>query len=129
MDTIIKIAAIGIVGAVLAVTVKEYKKEFALFIGIGSGIVIPGLLLESIGRIRDLFAAMITAAGISGEYVAILVKIIIISYICEFAVQFCNDAGEKAIGSKIELAGRILILAASLPIIENLFSLIVNLSI
>ena len=45
MDTIIKIAAIGIVGAVLAVTVKEYKKEFALFIGIGSGIVILGLLL------------------------------------------------------------------------------------
>ena len=43
MDTIIKIAAVGIVGAVLAVTVKEYKKEFALFIGIGSGIVILGL--------------------------------------------------------------------------------------
>lgn len=129
MDIIIKIAAAGIIGAVLAVTVKEYKKEFALFIGIGSGIVIIGLLLDSIGRIRDLFAAMVTAAGISGEYVSIIVKVIIISYICEFAVQFCADAGEKAIGSKIELAGRILILAASLPIIENLFSLITNLTI
>lgn len=129
MDIIIKIAAVGIIGAILAVTVKEYKKEFALFIGIGSGIVILSLLMDSIGRIRNLFAAMITAAGISGEYVAIMIKIIIISYICEFAVQFCNDAGEKAIGSKIELAGRILILASSLPIIENLFSLIINLSI
>ncbi len=129
MDIIIKIAAAGIIGAVLAVTVKEYKKEFALFIGIGSGIVIIGLLLDSIGRIRDLFAAMVVAAGISGEYVSIIVKVIIISYICEFAVQFCADAGEKAIGSKIELAGRILILAASLPIIENLFSLITNLTI
>lgn len=128
MYIIIKVAAVGITGAILAVTLKDCKKEFSLFIGIASGIVILSLLMDSLSRIRDLFAAMITEAGISGEYIGIMVKIIIISYICEFAVQFCADAGEKAIGSKIELAGRVLILAASLPIIENLFSLIVNLS-
>lgn len=128
MDIIIKAAAVGMIGAILAVTLKDCKKEFALFIGIGSGIVILSLLMDSISRIGALFTAMIAEAGISGEYIEIMVKIIIISYICEFAVQFCADAGEKAIGSKIELAGRILILAASLPIIENLFSLIINLS-
>ncbi len=128
VDMIVKIAAVGIIGAVLAVTVKEYKKEFSLLIGIATGLVIVYLLLESMTRIKNLFGAMITEAGINGEYVAIMVKVIIIAYVCEFAVQFCGDAGEKAIGAKIELAGRILILTASLPIIENLFSLIVNLS-
>lgn len=59
---------------------------------------------------------------------AIMAKIIVISYICEFAAQFCSDAGEKAIGSKIELAGRILILSASVPIIRDLFELITSLS-
>ncbi len=128
MDMIIKIAAVGIVGTVLAVTVKEYKKEFSLLIGIATGLVIVYLLLESITQIKNLFGAMITEAGINGEYVGIMVKVIIIAYVCEFAVQFCADAGERAIGAKIELAGRILILTASLPIIENLFNLIVNLS-
>ncbi len=129
MDTIIKITAVGIIGTVLAVTVKAYKKEFALFIGIGTGMVMLFLLIDSFVKIKNLFGAMITEAGINGEYVGIMVKVIIIAYICEFAVQFCNDAEEKAIGTKIELAGRILILTASLPIIENLFNLIVNLSL
>ena len=128
MDIIVKAAAVGVVGAILAVTHKKKKKEFALFIGIASGIVILGLLLESIGEIGALLSAMTRTAGINGEYVAIMAKIIVISYICEFAAQFCSDAGEKAIGSKIELAGRILILSASVPIIRDLFELITSLS-
>ena len=116
-------------GTLLAVTVKEYKKEFALLISMGTGAVIIWLLLDSLTRIKELLAAMVTEAGINGEYISILIKVIVIAYICEFAVQFCADAGEKAIGAKIELAGRVLILTASLPILENLLRLIVNLAV
>ncbi|MDD5944635.1 MAG: SpoIIIAC/SpoIIIAD family protein [Clostridia bacterium] len=129
MELIVKIAAAGLTGTLLAVTVKEYKKEFALLIGMGTGTVIIWLLLDSLTRIKELLAAMVTEAGINGEYISILIKVIVIAYICEFAVQFCADAGEKAIGAKIELAGRVLILAASLPILENLLRLIVNLAV
>lgn len=128
MDQIIKITAVGIIGTMLAVTVKQYKKEFALLIGIGTGIAIVYMLIESMMQIRALFERVVTAAGINSEYIAIMIKVIVIAYICEFAVQFCNDAEEKAIGAKVELAGKILILTASLPIIENLFNLIINLS-
>lgn len=128
MDQIIKIAAVGIIGTMLAVTVKQYKKEFALLIGIGTGIAIVYMLIESLMQIRALFERVVTEAGINSEYIGILIKVIVIAYICEFAVQFCEDAQEKAIGAKVELAGKILILAASLPIIENLFNLILNLS-
>ena len=129
MELIVKIAAAGLTGTLLAVTVKVYKKEFALLIGMGTGTVIIWLLLDSLTRIKELLAAMVTEAGINGEYISILIKVIVIAYICEFAVQFCADAGEKAIGEKIELAGRVLILAASLPILENLLRLIVNLAV
>lgn len=128
MDQIIKIAAVGIIGTMLAVTVKQYKKEFALLIGVGTGIAIVYMLIESMMKIKNLFEIVVAEAGINSEYVSILIKVIVIAYICEFAVQFCNDAEEKAIGAKVELAGKILILTASLPIIENLFKLIVNLS-
>ena len=92
MDIIIKIAAVGIIGAVLAVTVKEYKKEFSLFIGVGTGIVIVYLLLDSMTKIKALFGAMITAAGINSEYVSIMVKVIIIAYICENHFLLKNDS-------------------------------------
>ena len=69
MDLIMKIAAVGIIGSVLAVTVKEYKKEFSLFIGIGTGIVIIYLLIDSMMEIKNVFGNMITSSGVNGEYV------------------------------------------------------------
>ena len=84
--------------------------------------------MDSILKIRNLFEKAVNEAGLNSVYMVILIKVIVIAYICEFAVRFSEDAGEKAIGAKIELAGRILILAVSLPIIENLFNMILNLS-
>ena len=128
MEGIIKIAAIGIIGVLLSETVKECKKEFSVIIGLGTGIAIIWALFEDILRIKNLLSTMVTEAGINNMYVGVMVKAVIIAYISEFAVQLCNDAGEKAIGSKIELAGRLIILGVSLPIMENLLSLILNLS-
>lgn len=128
MDEIIKIAVIGVIGAILSVTLKNYKKEFSMLIGIGTGIAIVWVLFDNILKIKNLLGEMVAEAGINGEYVGIMVKVIIIAYISEFAVQLCNDAGEKAIGAKVELAGRLIILGVSLPIMESLFNLILNIS-
>ena len=128
MEGIIKIAAIGIIGVLLSETVKECKKEFSVIIGLGTGIAIIWALFEDILRIKNLLSTMVTEAGINNMYVGVMVKAVIIAYISEFAVQLCNDAGEKAIGSKIELAGRLIVLGVSLPIMENLLSLILKLS-
>ena len=128
MEEIIRITAVGIIGTVLAVTLKEQKNEYALLVGIATGILILYMLMDSILKIRNLFEKAVNEAGLNSVYMVILIKVIVIAYICEFAVRFSEDAGEKAIGAKIELAGRILILAVSLPIIENLFNMILNLS-
>ena len=112
MEEIIRITAVGIIGTVLAVTLKEQKKEYALLVGIATGILILYMLMDSILKIRNLFEKAVNEAGLNSVYM----------------VRFSEDAGEKAIGAKIELAGRILILAVSLPIIENLFNMILNLS-
>jgi len=46
-------------------------------------------------------------------------KIIGISYIVEFAVNVCKDSGESAVASKIELAGKCVILVLGITIIGN----------
>ncbi|MGQ0512778.1 SpoIIIAC/SpoIIIAD family protein, partial [Bacillus sp. D-CC] len=46
-----------------------------------------------------------------------LLTIIGIAYIAEFGAQITKDAGQGAIASKIELAGKILILVMAIPII------------
>ena len=51
------------------------------------------------------------------EYFRILLKIIGITYLADFASNICKDAGYSAIAGQIEIFGKISILAISSPII------------
>ena len=46
-----------------------------------------------------------------------LLKMLGISYIAEFASGICKDAGYGALGSQIEMFGKLLILAVSAPVL------------
>lgn len=69
-------------------------------------------------------------AKVNLVYLETILKIIGIAYIAEFASQITKDAGQGAIASKIELGGKILILAMAIPIltvmIETILKLIPN---
>ena len=56
----------------------------------------------------------------------ILLKITGIAFLTEFAVSICNDSGETAIANKIDLGGKIIIIAISIPIISALLELIIK---
>jgi stage III sporulation protein AD len=59
-------------------------------------------------------------------YVETILKIIGIAYIAEFAAQITKDAGQGAIASKIELGGKITILAMAIPILTLLIETIIK---
>ncbi|AIE60687.1 stage III sporulation protein AD [Bacillus methanolicus MGA3] len=65
-------------------------------------------------------------ANVNLIYVETILKIIGIAYIAEFATQITKDAGQGAIASKIELAGKILILAMAIPILTVLIETIIQ---
>jgi stage III sporulation protein AD len=66
-------------------------------------------------------------AKVNLVYVETILKIIGIAYIAEFAVQVTKDAGQGAVASKIELAGKVIILAMAIPILTVLIETIINL--
>lgn len=49
-------------------------------------------------------------------------KITGISILTEFAVSVCNDMGESAIASKVDLGGKLIIVSLSIPIITSVLS-------
>jgi len=65
-------------------------------------------------------------AKVNMIYIETILKIIGIAYIAEFAAQITKDAGQGAIASKIELGGKILILAMAIPIITVLIETIIQ---
>jgi stage III sporulation protein AD len=66
-------------------------------------------------------------ANVNMVYVETILKIIGIAYIAEFGAQITKDAGQGAIASKIELAGKILIMVMAIPILTVIIETIIRL--
>lgn len=105
----------GILGAVLAITVRQFRPELGIFIGIATGILILLFALGELSGTLDALKALAASYEISADYVGLLVKILGVTCLVQFGVQVCKDAGESAIASRVELGGRALILSLTLP--------------
>ena len=126
MDEIIKIIGIGLIALVIAIILKQYRPEYAIYVSIIAGVLILVLAMEKFSGIINLLKSISNKTYINKQFLGILLKITGIAIITEFAVSICTDAGEKAIASKIEIGSKVIIIAMSIPIISSLLELIVE---
>lgn len=126
MDEIIKIIGIGLIALVIAIILKQYRPEYAIYVSIIAGVLILVLAMEKFSGIINLLKSISNKTYINKQFLAILLKITGIAVITEFAVSICSDAGEKAIASKIEIGSKVIIVAMSIPIISSLLELIIE---
>ena len=54
----------------------------------------------------------------------IILKITGIAYIVEFGKNICIDAGQSAIATKLEMAGKVIVVVLSLPLMNSLISVL-----
>lgn len=124
---ITQIIGIGLVAVTISIVLRENRPEFAIFISIIVGTIIIIGLIPNLKSIIGYIENLSSKININFSFVNILLKITGIAILAEFAVSVCNDANEKAIGSKIDLGGKILIISMSLPIIKALLDVILKL--
>ncbi|MEK4147367.1 stage III sporulation protein AD [Robertmurraya sp. FSL W8-0741] len=122
-----QIVGIALVSTFLALIVKEQKPNFAFLLIVFVGCTIFLFLLDQIYAVIHMLEVIAINAKVNIVYVETILKIIGIAYIAEFAAQITKDAGQGAIASKIELAGKILILAMAIPILSVLIETIIKL--
>ena len=126
MDEIIKILGIGLISLVIAIILKQYRPEYAIYVSIIAGILILFLAMDKLSGIINLLQSIADKTYINKQFLGILLKITGIAIITEFAVSICSDAGEKAIATKIEIGSKVIIIAISIPIISSLLELIIE---
>lgn len=125
---IIQIVAIGIIAVILVVIIRQYRPEIALQISVVTGLLIFLLIILKLAAVIEELHMFSRQINIDLVYITTIFKIVGIAYIAEFGVQVCKDAGENAIASKIELAGKVIILILAVPILMALMDLIKNLA-
>lgn len=123
---IFQVVAFGVVAAILITTLRTFRPEIAIQASILAGIIIFVLIIGKLAPVFDLIKIYSGRANMDIQYLPALLKIIGIAYIAEFGAEICRDAGENAIASKIELAGKVLIAIMAIPIITSLLELIIK---
>lgn len=117
---IIQIISIALISTFIIILFKQYKPEFAILISLLACVLVLLFSFEKINLVIIMIENLIDTIGVNKEFFEILLKVTGIAYIVEFASNLCSDAGEKAIASKIEFAGKIIIVTMAIPIIETL---------
>ena len=119
-----RIIALGLVGTSLAVVLKKESPQFALLL---TGVLIFFMVCGYLEGLLQMLRETAERAGVGSGYFAVVLRVIGIAYLTQFGAQLCVDAGETAIGSKIELAGKILMMAAAMPVLTALLEMVMNL--
>ncbi len=122
-----KILGIGLITCITSLIVKQVKPDVASIISIAGGVVILLMVVDYVGQIFDVFKVVMNKTGLPSNLFSIVLKIVGIGYLTEFAGNICSDAGSNSLADKILLAGKIMILFMSLPIITNIIDIVVDL--
>lgn len=117
MPDIVKIGFIGIFGVLLALQFKSQKPEFGICIGIVCSILIFTFCINHIQSMVVLYEKLQSYLGDAHYYLAILLKVVGITYICEFCAGICKDAGFGTVAQQIEIIGKVTVLISGLPIL------------
>jgi stage III sporulation protein AD len=123
---ILQIVGLGIISSIIIVVLKTQRPEIAIQVSIITGIVIFILIVNKLAAVLALLSSFSAKADIDMTYMGLLLKIIGIAYISEFGAEICKDAGEAAIASKIELAGKVIVMVLAVPIVTSLLDLIIK---
>ena len=114
---IIKVVSFALAALFIFMLLGERKKELAVLVAIIAGAIIFLALIDKLSEIISFINTIADKANIDMVYIGIVLKILAIAYLASFCSEIFKDAGASSIASKVEFAGKILILALAIPIL------------
>ena len=124
---LIKVMILGIIVSMLVVFLKQVKPEYSLLCLIVGSVVILAYIISYMTKVFVFFQEVVEKTGINYSLFVSMLKIVGLGYLVEFSASVCRDSGNNSIADKVILAGKIMIFVVSVPIISNLFEMILEL--
>ncbi len=124
MEAALKLTALGLTAALLALVVKKQSPELALALSLCACALGAGLLLKGIVPVLNLARSLADRAELEGSLTAPLWKCLGLGLLTELAASVCADAGQSALAKLVELGGGLLCLVVSLPLLQAVLALI-----
>ena len=123
---IFKIIGVVLLALVLIIVLEKTNKEYALVLTIIASCIILALIILKLDDVISLLNELAENSGINKEYLKVLLKVTGISYVVELTKNICVDAGSSSLATKIELLGKVSIVALTIPIITSVIGVVIN---
>jgi stage III sporulation protein AD len=123
---ILKIVIIAIICVFISSCLKQTNSEFSSIVSVCGGVLIFLLCISELSKIVDYFTEIYGMTNLKFDFISVVMKIVGVGYITEFASDIAEDFGNHVISSKVLLGGKIVICGMTLPIIKNLLSILLS---
>ena len=122
----IKTALLGVLTIVIAMAMKQGRAEFGTFVSLAGSLLIAWIAVSLLNGMLGSFERVSRFLPLEQEYIALMLKIVGVTYLSEFASSLCKDAVYSAVAGQIELVGKLTILTIGMPILFALFETIAS---
>lgn len=123
MSQTLRMAGFAAAAAMIAFTLRSAHREAGTAVALAAGMMLFFTALTQLSGAVETLRMLSQKAGVGQETVALLIKLVGMAYVTEFAAQACRDAGEEGLAGKAALCGKLLLMAQTLPLIVEISEL------
>ena len=114
--SVLKIASTAVCAVFFAMILKNAGSQLYVLVTMAVSVLIIIAVAGKISQITKLSSYLSNA----GQYMALMIKIIGITYVVQFTSDLCRDSGYSALAGQVEVFGKITIAAVSIPVVSML---------
>ncbi|MBE6903355.1 MAG: hypothetical protein E7480_01960 [Ruminococcaceae bacterium] len=126
MNSLILLVATGAFFALLALFVKEQKREYGILLSVVAVILFLSAVLKDVQPVITYAKELFEKSGAKLESFEILTKVTATAILTEICVGICRDCNENALSVKVEMCGRLAMLVFSMPLFKAVFEIITS---
>ena len=105
------------VGILLAIQLKHLGSPVWVYLSVVLSLFVLFYAMERFTFVMDFLDGVLEDIGLESGYFEILLKIIGISYLCEFVSNICRESGFITVAGQIEIGGKLTMMVMSMPIL------------
>ncbi len=117
---------ISVCGLIFILSVKNTRPEMGLLLSIAVGLAVIFMGIPYVKEVLFGMEKIAQKVSFGGGLLEPLFKTVGICFLSQIASELCRDAGERALGMKVELVGKAMICAITVPMMSSLLDMIIS---
>lgn len=126
MISIERVLALALIALVVLVVLRQQRPEMAMLTSVTVGAALLIAVLSALGPALAVLSDLAVRARVEGYYLDTVLRVIGVAYLADFGSQVCDDAGERSLGRKVELAGKVIIMIMAVPLVTAVLEVVLR---